>query len=128
MCPKLRRQEKEFKSVKDGEEKKKKKEGGEGRSKSIRSPSRAPARAGTRWVRWETGEQEPRSLDKDLGQQKSEKGRVWKPSGAQGQQEGLAKPQLWAEGHLLGQMAGWEVRGHFFLPLKLALPRALFPP
>lgn len=34
MCPKLRRQEKEFKSVKDGEEKKKKKkEGGEGRSK-----------------------------------------------------------------------------------------------
>lgn len=127
MCPKLRRQEKEFKSVKDGEEKKKK-EGGEGRSKSIRSPSRAPARAGTRWVRWETGEQEPRSLDKDLGQQKSEKGRVWEPSGAQGQQEGLAKPQLWAEGHLLGQMAGWEVRGHFFLPLKLALPRALFPP
>ena len=85
-------------------------------------------RAGTRWVRWETGEHEPRSLDKDLGQQKSEKGRVWEPSGAQGQQEGLAKPQLWAEGHLSGQMAGWEVRGHFFLPLKLALPRALFPP
>lgn len=110
------------------EKRKKKKEGGEGRSKSIRSPSRAPVRAGTRWVRWETGEQEPRSLDKDLGQQKSEKGRVWEPSGAQGQQEGLAKPQLWAEGHLSGQMAGWEVRGHFFLPLKLALPRALFPP
>ena len=53
-----------------------------------------------------------------------------KTSGAQGQRERLAKPHLWAEGHLSGQtfLAGWEVRGHFFLHLKLALPRALFPP
>ena len=76
MCPKLRRQEEESKSVKDGEEKKKKKDGGEGSSKSIRSPSRAPVRVGTRRVGWETGEQEPRSLDKDLGQQKTGKGQV----------------------------------------------------
>lgn len=55
---------------------KKKKDGGEGSSKSIRSPSRAPVRVGTRWVGWETGEQEPRSLDKDLGQQKTGKGQV----------------------------------------------------
>ena len=31
-------------------------------------------RAGTRRVGWKTGEQEPRSLDKDLGQEKSGKG------------------------------------------------------
>lgn len=111
-------------------EKREKKNGGEGSSKSIRSPSRAPVRAGARWVGWETGEQGPRSLDKDLGQQKSGKGGVWEPGGAQGQQEGLAEPHPWAEGHLLAQtfLAGWEVRGHFSLHLKLTLPRALFPP
>lgn len=54
--------------------KKKKKDGGEGGTKSIRSPSRAPARAGTRGAGWETGQQEPRSLDKGLGQQRSGRG------------------------------------------------------
>ena len=71
---------------------KKKKDGGEGSSKSIRSPSRAPVRAGTRRVGWKTGEQEPRSLDKDLGQEKSGKGRVWKPVELKARGKGSRSP------------------------------------
>lgn len=50
------------------------KNGGEGSTQSIRSLSRAPTSTGARGERWETGEQEPRDLDKSLGQQKSERG------------------------------------------------------
>lgn len=56
--------------------------------------------------------------------------RAWEPSGAQGQQEGLTKLRPWAEGYQSGQafLAGWGVRGQFFLHPNLALPRSLFLP